>query len=145
LRLVPTGIGVTKGFGGGQELERLHLGLPVQEVGRRHPFGGGRVHNGRFGQQDDPLGVAIRQLTHEQCVDDAEDSGRRPHAERQHRDGQYREAWVTAEKARAVPHVLDEVGVACELAAEPGGVVKRSEDASKHVELLLPGESVAGG
>ena len=56
-----------------------------------------------------------------------------------------RESRVAAQQPRAEAQVVHQIGIEGELAPQPGGVVKRSEDASKHVELLLWGEGVAGG
>ena len=91
----------------------------------------------RLEHQNDLFGITVGKLTNQQRVDDAENPRRRADTDREHRDGEKREAWTARQQARTMLDVVNEIGVERELPAQPGRVVKRTDYASKHVELLF--------
>ena len=129
----------------GDDLERPRPFLPIDHVRRRDRIDGCTTETGGLEQQDDSVRVTIRELPNEESVDHAEDRGCGTNPECQHGNRQQCESWIPPQEACAVLQVVNEIGITRELPAKPGGIAKRSKDASKQVDLLSPGQSGASG
>ncbi len=129
-------------FGARHDVERTQLLAPIDTIRWRHLVAYVGVVPLTLPDQDRALRIAEGQRAEEQRVDDAKDADRGADSEGKDEDPGNREARAAAQQAQAVPHVVNQLRIACELPPQPGGVVEGAEGPAKYVHLLPPAQFI---